>query len=100
MISFSLSYDTSNMTKCAYREHLLRQRPPRHAPRSCALVVIQIAPQLYERKCGASREHLVEHEENAFVGGLPFQVQLRQRPEAVGARTGEKRASTYRGAMG
>ena len=48
-------YDTSNMAKCAYREHLdlLRQRPPRHAPRSSALVAIQTAPRLYDMKCGA-----------------------------------------------
>jgi hypothetical protein len=85
------------MAKCAYREHLLRQRPPRHAPRfsGSALVAIQIAPRLYERKCGASRD-----EENAFGGGSPLQTQLHQWPEAVGARAGEKRASTYRGAMG
>ena len=95
MKSLFLSYDTSNMAKCAYREHLLRQRPPRHAPRSSALVAIQIAPRLYERKCGASRD-----EENAFDWGLPLQTQLHQWPEAVGARAGEKRASTYRGARG
>jgi hypothetical protein len=62
---FFLSYDTSNMAKCEYWEHSLRQRPTRHAPRSSALVTIQIVPRLYERKCGASRG-----EENACGGGL------------------------------
>ena len=46
MISFNLALrHTSNMAKCVHigtwEEHLLRQRPPRHAPRSSALVAIK-----------------------------------------------------------
>ena len=51
----------------------------------CASVAIQTAPRLYDMKCGAeSYGHF------GSGGRLPFQVQLRQWPEAVGARASEK----------
>ena len=70
------------------------KRPLRHAPRSCALVAIQIKPRLYERKCGASRD-----EENTFGGSLQLH---NSSTSGLGqlARAQVRRASTPRGAMG
>ena len=62
----------------ANREHSLYGKgPPRHAPRSSALVAIQITPRLYDRECGASRDE--EH----GVGYVPEESKI---PTASGLR--------------
>ena len=51
---------------------------------------VKTAPRLYDMKCGAT-----SYGHFGSRGGLPIQVQLRQWPEAVGARASEKGSAAH-----